>query len=73
MYMQTAFFFAIVFPPPTAGSEIFTGLDGSCTWRTTNTHKSSVMQYIVRYIIFINVSFHFFCGPVQYRVVFYDV
>src|SRR5687768_2608462 len=42
--VETAFFFGIVFPPPTAGTKVFAFADGTCTRLAAYAHKAAVVQ-----------------------------
>src|SRR5690349_19868626 len=65
MYMQTAFFFVCVFPPPAASPKIFTRLNGAGTGCATDAHKTPGMQRIVRNPFRRNECLHIFKGPMQ--------
>ena len=68
--METAFFFTIVFPPPSSRTEILTGPHRPGTGRTADAHKSFIMQGIVGDIVLIDIIPDY-CGiPMQQRVVF---
>src|SRR5690242_5091172 len=73
MYMKSAFLFRIVFPPPATCTKIFTRLDRSCAWRTSNAYKSPVVQNVVGNIIFIDIILYLLCCPVQQRMIFNDL
>ncbi len=67
--MQTTFFFCCVFPPPTAGPEIFAGTYGTCTRSATDAYKSAVVQNVIRNIIIVDVFFYLFSCPVEDGIV----
>ena len=73
MHVQSALFFTRIFPPPSSGSEILTGPDGSGTWRTTDADETAVVKNVIRNIVLIDVCFCLFCRPVQQRIVFNDI
>jgi len=64
MDMKAAFFFTVVFPPPAAGSKIFSRSDGPGTGLTADADKTFVMQAVVGNIILLNVSPGLVSGPV---------
>ena len=69
MFVETAFLFAIAFPPPTTGAEIFTFLDSAGTRSATYAHKTFVVQYVVRNVMHFDKGFGILESPVEYRVV----
>src|ERR1700756_3062818 len=72
MAMKTAFFFRLVFPPPSAGPEIFAFADGPCAWGAANTWETLVVQGIVRYVMLFDVILYFVQCPVIKRVKFHQ-
>src|SRR5688572_16564336 len=42
-HMQPALFLTLVFPPPSAGPEIFAGADSSCTWCAADAQEALIM------------------------------
>src|SRR5579872_5077763 len=56
--MQAAFFFAIVFPPPSARAEVFTGPDRPGTGCTADAHKAFIVERIVRDVVPVDVGLH---------------
>src|SRR6476660_4717819 len=67
--MQSALFFICIFPPPSAGTEIFAWPDGTCAWRTTNTYKAAVMERVIGNIVFVYIVFYLLGGPMKDGVV----
>src|ERR1700730_13960417 len=70
--MQSAFLFTVIFPPPSARSEIFSRLNSPGTGRTTNADKSFVMQRIIGDIMLTDKLTDFIGGPEQQWIVFDD-
>ena len=70
MGVQTALLFRIIFPPPAASPEVFSRLNGPCAGGAANAHKTPVVQYVVRHIVFVHVPPAFIQAPMQHRVVF---
>ena len=58
--VQTAFFFTLVFPPPSSSPKIFACLYCSGTWGTSYTRETLIVQGIVNNVVFFNVCFHIF-------------
>jgi hypothetical protein len=72
--VQSALFGIRVFPPPTAGTHIFTRLNGTRAWLAANGWKSFVVQHIVWHLVTSNVIPHlFFCPPGQGVYLYYLV
>ena len=61
VYMQAAFFFAGIFPPPAAGSEVFAWLNRSGTWGTANTYKTLLVQGVGWNMMLLNKLGDFLC------------
>lgn len=70
MDMQTAFLFAVIFPPPSAGPEIFASPDGPGTGFAANTDKTFIMEAVVGNIMLVDKSPGLFCCPVKDRMEF---
>lgn len=45
--VQPAFFFAVVFPPPSSGPEVFPWPDCSGAGRTTDAHEAFIMKRVI--------------------------
>lgn len=63
--METTFFFAFIFPPPSSGTEILAFFDGSRTRRTTDAHKTFIVQGIVWNVVLLNISLYLIKFPMQ--------
>src|SRR5690554_2100003 len=69
-FVQTTLLGIGVLPPPTAGPYIFSGLYGTGAGLTTNGRESFVVQYIIGYLVFINVGPNLFFAPAGKGVYF---
>jgi hypothetical protein len=70
VYVQTAFLFVGIFPPPAPGPEVFAGLNSPGARRTANTYKAFSVQGIGGYPILFNEVVCLFLCPMQQRVKF---
>src|SRR3989344_3135124 len=71
IHMQTTFFIGLVFPPPSACSQIFTRFYSSCTWFTSYTWISFVVEFVIWDVVCFYVIPSLFPCPVKYRIKFY--
>ena len=69
MFVETAFLFAVAFPPPTSGAKIFTFFDSAGTRSATYAHKTFVVQYVVRNVMRFDKAFGIFESPVEYGII----
>ena len=69
VFVETAFLFAIAFPPPTSGTKIFTFFDSAGTRSATYADKTFVVQYVVRNVVCFDNGFSILESPVEYRIV----
>src|SRR5580658_4669270 len=71
-YVQAAFFFTVVFPPPSSGPEVLAGMDGAGAGGAADAHESLIVQGVIRNIVFVDIGPDSSGIPVQERVVFDD-
>src|SRR5687768_6829453 len=69
VFMQPAFFFGCIFPPPATCAEIFAGSYGAGTGLTTDAYKTTVMQRVIGHIIFIDKLAYLLRSPMQNGIV----
>lgn len=70
MYVKPTFFFTGIFPPPAACTKILARLHSPFTRCTNNTDETSIVQNIVRNIIFSDVISHLLGRPEKDWMVF---
>src|ERR1700722_14518499 len=70
--MQPAFFFAVVFPPPSACAEVLPRSDRASAGRTSDAYKAFIMKRIIGNIEFVDVFSNGFRIPMQERIVLKD-
>src|SRR5262245_5546382 len=68
-YVQSALF-RRRFPPPTARTDVFTGLDRSGARSAPNTWISAVVQRVIRNVVRFDVSPHFVVCPIHEGIEF---
>src|ERR1035437_1837077 len=66
--VKTALFALGVFPPPSAGADVFARRDRTCARCTTQAGVELVVQLVVGHIILAAVRPHFLVRPIQQRV-----
>jgi hypothetical protein len=71
-YVQAAFFFTVVFPPPSSGPEVLAGTDGTGAGGAADADESLIVQRVIGNIVPVDVIPDPGGIPVQERVVFDD-
>src|SRR3989338_1153607 len=69
-YVQAALLVCGIFPPPSAGTNIFADGDGAGARCTTQAGVELVMQFVVGHIVLPDVSPHILVRPSQQRIEF---
>ena len=70
LLMQAAFFVGGVFPPPSAGANVFAETDGTGARLATNAGKTGIVQFVVRHCMAADIIPDLCFRPVNERIQF---
>jgi hypothetical protein len=70
--MYTTLFLVALFPPPSSGSDVFSGPSGARAWSTADASISAIVQLVVRESVGADIVPDGLLGPVGERIELQD-